>query len=134
MSEDIALSSNTTEEQSNQATKRRKRSGWDIQTPIADNIIPTTNVVPVQQHVQQQTQLTQYGVSPMISLQQAQQLNLMQMQQPSKVVAPLVFGGGAVSLGGIPSLAGLPAQAPKLGCRIYIGYDYYIEYIIIYCT
>ena len=131
MSEDIALPSNTTiiEDQSNPTTKRRKRSGWDIQTPITDNTVPSNiNILPVQQ----QTQPTQYNVAPLTAMQQAQQIGL--VQQPNIITPSLGLG----SLGVVPNLAGLIAQAPKLGCRIYIGYEciiwntLYHIYIILY--
>lgn len=51
MSEDIQSISTsndvTEEEQSNQATKRRKRSKWDIQAPVTENIIPNKTNNPI---------------------------------------------------------------------------------------
>ena len=96
MSEDT----NFIEEQSNQPTKRRKGSKWDIDTSITtNNSIPIKTNIPIDNinvsnnfintikqpevidiHVlQQQAQLAQY--TQQIALQQAQQMGLQKVQQ-----------------------------------------------------
>lgn len=81
-----------------QEPKRRRRSGWDVQTPAA---------APGQQvdeaFLQQQAQIALQAQQ--IAIQKAQQLIAQQAIQKTL----------ATTLGGIT------ANLPKPGCRIYVG-------------
>ena len=130
MSEDISVANTTTSETEAQSSKRRRRSGWDIQTPadipppvgISYNVSPLSSsavntssssgfVQPVSlqdpAYLLQQAQLAQVAQQSLLN----QQLQLAQQQA-------LLIQNRALN----PLLGGMGAQLPKQGCRIYVGY------------